>query len=64
MKLNKIRKTKMISQKDLAQAVGVTVPAVSSWEKGRYKPRLENLKRAASFLGCTIDELLEDEKRE
>lgn len=49
---------------DVAQAVGVTVPCVSSWEAGRFYPSADNLVKIASFLDCSVDDILKDPNKE
>lgn len=50
-----------ISQAKLAAEVRVNQTAISQWERGIVTPSLDNAKRLADALGCTIDELYEDE---
>ena len=64
LNLKEIRIAKGVSQLELAQAVGVTVPAVSSWETERFSPSLENLIKIAAFLECSVDDLLKDPNKE
>ena len=47
-----------MTQTELAEKVGVTQGAIWQWENGKADPSLENLKKMATFMGCTIDELL------
>ncbi|MGN1250747.1 MAG: helix-turn-helix domain-containing protein [Candidatus Spyradocola sp.] len=52
-----------ISQKHLAQSLGVTQGAVSQWEQDIAMPGADKLPRLARILGCTINDLFEaDEK--
>lgn len=46
------------SQKELAVRLCVAQAAVSQWETGASKPRIEVLQRMAQLFGCTIDDLL------
>ena len=48
-----------LTQKQLADELGVTKSAVSMWETGNGKPDIIKLKKLAHILGCTTDELLE-----
>lgn len=52
------REKKGLSQKQLAQLLGVSQPTVSDWESGRKNPTLENLSKIADALGCSVDGLL------
>jgi transcriptional regulator with XRE-family HTH domain len=58
--LQRIRKEKGMSQKELADALGVTQGTVSAWESGRWDPTVENLRAVAKVLGVTVDELVKD----
>lgn len=64
MNLKEIRTKRNMSQKALAEAIGVTQGAVSAWEVGFWTPTIENLKQLAVVLNCTVDELLADPKEE
>lgn len=52
------RKRTGYSQKEVANALHVTVAAVSSWEVGKYSPDQQNLKALADLYGVTTDMLL------
>lgn len=54
--LKKIRKSKGITQEQLACAVGVSAQAVSKWEMNGY-PDASLLPAIAKYLGVSIDEL-------
>ena len=56
--LQRMRKKKGISQKEFADALGVTQGTVSAWESGRWDPTVENLRAVAKVLGVTVDELI------
>lgn len=49
------------TQKEVAKILGVRESAVSKWESGVAKPRVERLPIIAKIYDCTIEELLEDE---
>lgn len=44
-----------MTQADIAQALGVTVTAVSLWESGRRSMPFELLSRYASIVGIKIE---------
>ncbi len=56
------RKEKNLTQKDLAEKLGVTDKAISKWENGRCMPDISSLQTLTSELGITINELLSGEK--
>lgn len=53
-----LRKARGATQEQLAQAVGVSTPAVSKWETGATCPDIALLCPIARFLGATVDQLL------
>ena len=62
MNLSELRKNKGISQEELAKALGVSQGAISAYETGRWEPSIQTIKKMASILECTVDELLSDPK--
>lgn len=57
-KLQELRKSKGLTQEELAQAIFVSRTAVSKWESGRGYPNIDSLKELSRFFGVTIDELI------
>ena len=55
--IENIRSLKRISQKDLAEEIGVSQSAVSQWESGQAFPSSDKLPQIAKILGCSIDDL-------
>lgn len=53
------RKNRKMTQRELAEAVGVTASAITQYETGARKPDIVTLKKLASVLHCTTDQLLE-----
>ena len=58
----KLRKEKKLTQKDLAEQLGVTDKAVSKWERGLSYPDISLLSKLSIILGVTTNELLHGEK--
>lgn len=52
------RKTKGLSQKDLAEACHVTQQAISEWEKGEIYPQMDRLNEIADALEIPIEALI------
>lgn len=52
-----MRKAAGFSQKKLAEALGCGQGHISRWEAGIVTPSVENLKKMAEVLGCSIDQL-------
>lgn len=61
-KLQELRKSKGLTQEELAEALYVSRTAISKWESSRGYPNIESLKEISSFFSVTIDELLSGEK--
>lgn len=50
-------------QRQVADALGVSLGAVAMWDTGQRTPRAGMLPKIAKLYGCTVDELLrEDDK--
>ena len=72
-KLQELRKSKGLTQEELAEKLFVSRTAISKWESGRGYPSIDSLKEIARFFSVTIDNLIcsdemisvaENEKRE
>ncbi len=50
-----------VTQQEMADALCVDRSTVGKWEAPGTYPRPKFLKAIATYLGCTIDELFEDE---
>lgn len=61
-KLQELRKSKGLTQEELAEALYVSRTAISKWESGRGYPSIDSLKEIANYFSVTIDELLSGEK--
>ncbi len=61
-KLQELRKSKGLTQEELAENLYVSRTAVSKWESGRGYPNIESLKEISKFFSVSIDELLSGEK--
>lgn len=59
--LKKLRERAGLTQRQLADALGVTVTTVSSWERGVKKPSLSfaQVQKVINTLSCTLEELVE-----
>lgn len=55
----KLRKSRNISQVDLAKALNVSKQSVSNWENDNILPSIEMLIRIAHFFSVSTDYLLE-----
>ena len=61
-KLQELRKSRGMTQEELAQALYVSRTAVSKWESGRGYPSIDSLKEISAYFSVTIDNLLSGEK--
>lgn len=61
-KLQELRKSRGLTQEELAEALFVSRTAVSKWESGRGYPSIDSLKEISRYFSVTIDELLSGEK--
>ena len=57
-RIKRERLDRAMTQRMLAEAVGVGVPHISKVEAGRENPSDELLRKIAGVLGCEFDELL------
>ena len=60
-KISQLRKTKDMTQMELADAMGVSFQAVSNWERGNSMPDISRLGQLAQVLDTTVDQLLGQE---
>ena len=62
-KVKTVRKTKDMSQTQLAQAIGVSLRTVGGWEKeGRYPKQHELYQKLADTLGCDVSYLMSEDE--
>ena len=58
--LERYRREMDLTQAELAERADTTQQSVSQWESRKRVPTLGSLKRLATVLGCTLDELAGD----
>ncbi|MBJ7439776.1 MAG: helix-turn-helix transcriptional regulator [Sphingopyxis sp.] len=63
-RLRRLRRTRQLSQAQIAAALGISVPAVSAWEKGGARPRHGRMEALSRLLGVSTAELLGSDDRE
>lgn len=54
-KIKTLRKSKGITQQQLADAIGTTRATIAGYEIGRRNPRLPDLQKIAEFFGVGLD---------
>ncbi|MDV5988032.1 UNVERIFIED_CONTAM: helix-turn-helix domain-containing protein [Streptococcus canis] len=57
-RLKENRKNKKLTQKELAEQLGIKQNTYSDWERGKTQPNLDNIIKLANILDTTTDELL------
>ena len=62
IKISEYRKMKGLTQKDLAEKLGVSAGNLCEWEKGRIEPSITALIKMSELLDISIDELVGKEK--
>ena len=55
---------KGISQKELAEIVGVSAPTLNDWIKGRKYPRIDKIEKLANYFKCLKSDLIEEKTPE
>lgn len=63
-KLKALRKSRGISQSELAEEIFVSRSAVAKWEQGRGFPNIDSLRLIAQKFGMPVDALLNDGETE
>ncbi len=58
LNLKRIRKTRHISQQELAEKLGLAQRTISHYESGSCEPNLTCLCKIADILGVSLDELV------
>ncbi len=61
-RLKRLRKENGVSQKEVADYIGVSVSAYSNYEQGIREPSLDVLLKLSDFFDTTCDYLLGKEK--
>ena len=64
MNIKKTREKVGLTQQELANELGIAQSTVAMWETQNSLPRTDKLPTLAKVLGCTIDELLKEEKND
>lgn len=61
LRIKELRKKNNMAQGYAASKMGVSQSVLANWEKEVVLPRTRDLPKLAEVLGCTIDELFEDD---
>ncbi len=57
-RLYRLRKERNLTLQALHLKTGIAMASLSSYERGKYAPSLENLCKLANFYGITLDDLI------
>lgn len=56
--LKEARKTSSLTQKQVADRLGVVESCYANWEQGRTEPGIEMLRKLGAIFGISIEELI------
>ncbi|MFR1646821.1 MAG: Fic family protein [Clostridia bacterium] len=62
-KIKEYRELNKMTQKDIAEILGVEPATISKYEAGTIEPSIESLKNLAGTFNVTVDELIKDEEK-
>ena len=54
-RLREVRKIKKLTQKELAEQIGIKQNSYSDWETGKNEPSIENLVKLADLFDVSLD---------
>ena len=60
-KLQELRKSRGLTQEELAEMLYVSRTAISKWESGRGYPNMDSLKAISKCFSVSLDDLLSSE---
>ena len=61
-KLQELRKSRSMTQEELAESLYFSRTAISKWESGRGYPSIDSLKEISRFFSVTIDDLISSDE--
>lgn len=62
MNIKILREKRKLTQQEVAEKMNVGQSTVAMWETGQSFPRADKLKLLSEILGCTVDDLLSEQK--
>lgn len=57
-RLKELRKDRKLTQKQLAEDLGIATSTIIKYERGEREPNIQNIKRFAQYFGVSVDYLL------
>lgn len=61
MRIKELRTKANITQKQLAEFIGVTSQTILNWENGIFEPKISELIKLANYFHVSVDYLIERE---
>lgn len=61
--LKKLRESRGLMQKDVANALGISPAAYSLYEKGQREPKFDFLQKIADYFGVSVEYLMTGEEK-
>lgn len=61
--IKRLREERKLTQEQVAEELGVSFQAVSSWERDEYKPDTDNLIKLAEMLDVSVSALIEEKHK-
>lgn len=55
---------KGITQRELAERIGVSAPTLNEWIKAKKYPRIDKVEKLAKYFGCLKSDLIEDKEKQ
>ena len=61
--IKSLREERKLTQEQVAEALGITFQAVSSWERDEYKPETDKLIKLAELLDVSVSAIAEEKRK-
>ena len=55
---------KGITQRELAESIGVSAPTLNEWIKAKKYPRIDKVEKLAEYFGCLKSDLIEEKQKQ
>ena len=61
--IKSLREERKLTQDQVAEALGITFQAVSSWERDEYKPDIDKLIKLADLFDVSVSAIAEERRK-
>jgi len=61
--IKSLREERNLTQEQIAESLGISFQAVSSWERDEYKPDMDNLLKLAEILDVSVSAIAEERRK-